>query len=106
MAVLALQSLTATGTELTFTAASDTGDLVPNNGGGSVIAVKNDSDSPITVTATATRACSQGFTHDLSESVGAGKTEYIKLPSYLNNSSNQVPIAYSSVTDVTVAAFK
>jgi hypothetical protein len=106
LVLLNLQAMNGTGAELTMVAATSGGDLVPNNGGDTILVVNNGGASAITVTAPATKSCSHGFKHDLSESVAAGKTEYIKLYDRLNNNLNQVPISYSSVTSVTVAAMK
>lgn len=59
----------------------------------------------ITVTISSPQPCNQGFTHDSVVAVGGGKERYIgPFPTRFRQSDNTVRIAYSSVTNITVAA--
>lgn len=106
MATLTVQRSTADAPHvITYAAASVGGDLIPNDGK-TVLHVVNGAGAPITVTATAVKACSQGFTHNSAQSVVNG-TEAVIGPfdiTRFNDTAGKVAITYSSVTSITVAA--
>ncbi len=107
MALLTVQKVTAAGIGPTFAAANAGGDAFANNGR-TMVVVKNDGASSITVTITSARTCNQGFLHDLTISVPAGAERWIGpfAPWRFNDESGQVAVGYSAVTSVTVAAIE
>lgn len=105
LAVLTKQKINANGVAPSFTAASATGDEMPNDGN-TVCHVKNGSASSITVTINSQEKCSQGFDHDLTITVPASGERMIGPFSRtrFNNTNGNVEVSYSAVTSVTVAA--
>ena len=105
-ALLTIQTITTAGTTITPVAAEVTGNYFLNDGR-TFLRVVNGSGSPITVTVDSKLACSQGFDHDLSISVGAGITKDIGPFDYTRFCTDgYVHVTYSAVTTVTVAAVK
>jgi len=108
MAILAV-SLTqrTTGLDLAGTAADAAGDEWPNTGQ-EVVAVKNGSGAPITVTETFRQTPDGATVTSLSASVAAGATRVFGPfpPTYYNDANNRAKITYSLSTSVTVTPFK
>lgn len=103
MAQLTPQIVTLTGTVLTFGAATaGAGDTIINNDGRCVLRVKNGSGGSINVTADSTKACDQGFDHDVVVAVAAG-AEAVIGPFPVARFGRTVALTYSAVTTVTVA---
>jgi len=105
MAILTVQKVTLAGLEPTFAAATETGDLFPNSGR-EFIYVKNSSAGALTVTVNSQTACNQGYDHDETVSVPAGKERMIgPFPkSRFDNADGRVQLTYSAgVTSLTIA---
>lgn len=103
MATLSNTGITVAGGTYSLTAAGVSGDTIPA-GDHAFLAVANGSGSSITVTITSVQTCSQGGTHNLVVTVGAGATKLIgPLPS--SRFSDPVAVSYSATTSVTVGGF-
>lgn len=104
MAVLSVQHTTgASGLTVTFGAAAGGGDTFVNTKD-AVLEVINGGGGSITVTVAAVGTCSQGYTHNLAVSVGAGVHKRIgPFSSEYQTSAGVVSITYSGVSSVTVA---
>lgn len=104
MALLSAQKPALTGTALTYDAASVGGDNF-NNTGKEWIIVKNGDSSSHDVMVASQALCDQGFTHNLTISVGAGAEESVGpfLVTRFNDNGGLVQITYSAVTSVTIA---
>jgi len=88
--------------EAAFDAASVGGDTFSNDGR-TYLYIANDGLSSITVTIDSPRACSYGFSHDVSFSVPASSRRQAG-PFNPSRFGPVVQVAYSDVTYVTVAA--
>jgi len=102
LAVLRLDPDSPADVEAAFAPASAGGDTFANDGR-TYIYVANDGASPITVTIDSPRACSYGFSHDVSFSAPAGERRQAG-PFNPSRFGAVVSVAYSGVTDVTIAA--
>ncbi|OPX62363.1 MAG: hypothetical protein A4E30_00756 [Methanomassiliicoccales archaeon PtaB.Bin215] len=108
MATLTVQKASLTGLEPAMvTPTATTGDKFYNSGR-TVLKVANGSGAGITVTVDAKTPCDLGVDHDLTVSVGAGKTLYIGpfAKNRFDDSQGLVSVVCSSVTSVTVAAIE
>jgi hypothetical protein len=111
MATLSVQTKSAVGKSFSLAAATSGGDVVPNTDGGVVVLVQNADASAKTVTVksyyAATPPAGTAKT-DLAVVVAAGEVAKIgPLDAQTwNNSSAQVELTYSAVTNVKVAAYK
>lgn len=107
MAELIVQSISQSGINPTFVAASAGGDTFKNNGKTS-LHVKNGSASAITVTVDSIEQCSQGFNHDLTVSIPASEERIIGTFDMrrFNGANSQVSVSYSASATVTVAAIQ
>jgi hypothetical protein len=105
MAVLTIQPASPTGLAATAVAAAGGGDQYPNNGK-TLLKVINGGGSSIDVTIAPTNTVKGYSLASLVVAVAGGATKYLGPyePAYFNNSSGRVAVAYSAVTDVTVAA--
>lgn len=104
MATLSVTTLSPSGTaDPAPVAAAVGGDQFTNNGK-TLFKVVNGGGSAITVTIVAQRACDQGTLHDITNSVGAGATEWMgPFSERYVDSSGFTQVTYSGVTSVTVA---
>lgn len=108
MATLTVQNMVGTsGVVPTYASAAGGGDKFANDGK-TLLHVKNDDVSPITVTITGRQACNQGTTHNLTMTVAGGAEKMIGPldQGRFNDASGLVDVGYSAVTSVTVAALK
>lgn len=104
MAILTVQKASMTGRAVTYTPATLSGDEFANDGR-TVLHVKNEGVSPITVTVNSQKPCDQGFDHDITVTVAASGEQVIGPLSTerFNNTSGRVEVTYSAVDSVTVA---
>ena len=107
MAALTVQTVTNTGTEVTYAAAAGGGDTFVNDGR-TYLHVKNGGGSPITVTINSQENCNYGSDHNIAVIVANGSEKIIGFFSKkrFNNTGGAVEVTYSGVTTVTVAAVK
>src|SRR4051812_21566790 len=107
MATLVATTLSASGTvEPTPAAAAGGGDQVLW-GPGVRIKVVNGAGSPITVTIPAQVPCDQGSTHNITNAVANGTSEFMgPFTERYKDSNGYVQITYSSATSVTIYAFQ
>jgi len=107
LAVLTVQKISHAGLNPNFVAADVGGDEFAN-GGRTMLYVKNEGASQITVTIDSAKPCNYGFDHDLTVDIPAGEDRIVGPfdPSRFNNSSARVAVTYSDVTSVTVAALE
>lgn len=106
MALLSAQSPGISGAAVTYVAAAAGGDSFAA-GPTSVAHVKNGGGASITVTINSRVNCNQGFDHDLVVTVPAGGERLIgPFDTRFWNVDNEIPLTYSAVTSVTVAAIK
>lgn len=105
MATLALTVPTYNGVQISGAAASGGGDLMPNDGR-TVLHVQNGGGSPINVTITPSGTAAGLSYQTIVQAVAAGTIKVFgPFPTQIfNNASAQVPITYSGVTSVLVAA--
>jgi hypothetical protein len=105
MALLTVQKLSKSGVVPSFAAATSGGDTFSNDGA-TTFRVKNGDSGSHTVTFHAQSPCSQGFTHDIAVTVGAGVEKDIGPfdPTHYNDGTQLVHVTYDAVTSVTVAA--
>jgi len=111
MALLTLQTMTASGLVPTAVSATGGGDTVALAGptdDRSYLQVINGGGSPITVTLADPGATPAGNTTTApAVSVAAGATKLFPLnPALINASTGLISISYSAVTSVTVAAIR
>lgn len=104
MAVLTVNTISRTGTLEALVAAAAGGDLLPNTGK-EWIEVANGGGSSINVTITGYSDGVAVSTQVIAVTNATRKKIGPFPPQPYNNSSNQVAIAYSAVTSVTVGAF-
>lgn len=105
MATLTQALVSHAGTQVPFTAAGASGDLVPT---GTTLLVTNGAGSPVTVTLAVT-ATQDGLTlSNRTVNVPAGQTFAIPIVDslYRNASDGYCHVTYSSNTSVTVAAMR
>lgn len=108
MATLTVQTLAATGSVVTFTAAAGGGDEFANDGK-TFFEVNNGGGAPITVTIVAESPCNQGTLHDVVGSVTNGTVKKFgpfDRQRFNDATTGRVGVTYSAVTSVTVAAWK
>lgn len=104
MAALATQQVTINGTQLTYTAAAGGGDTVTPSDR-TFLSVNNAGGSPITVTVVTPGTFAGQPLADVPITVTNGTRKEIGPLTYaLADSTGVVPITYSAVTSVTVAA--
>lgn len=104
MATLTPVTITNAGVATPLVAASGGGDVIAN-ASGARLRVLNGSGSAVTVTLTGVVPCSQGSTHNVTESVAAGATNTIAIPPQcVNPADGTCAVGYSSVTTVSVGA--
>lgn len=109
MAVLSLQTITASGLTPSYTTAAAGGDKVSLGASNIFLHVKNGGGSSITVTLTTQANNYKGLTvPDRTVTVGTAAEKMIGPidPALHGDTNNQVNIAYSAVTSVTVAALR
>lgn len=104
MATLTVQQPLLAGTAVTYGAAAAGGDSFPNDGM-TIAHVKNGGGSSITVTIARARTCDMGQTHNVVVAVPAGEERVIG-PFVRDQFGPSVPLTYSGVTTVTVAAIR
>lgn len=105
MALIPIQVPSVTGAALTYAAAA-AGDTFINNGR-TFLSVKNTDGTPHNVTITSIVNCNQGFNHNPVVAVPATTGSVIIGPfdqARFNDGSQQVAVAYASLTGMTVAA--
>lgn len=108
MALLATQSPSLAGLNVTFAAATAGGDTVAPDER-THLHVKNGSAGALTVTVVAKTTCSQGVLHDAAVSVPAGgerKIGPITPQRFARPSDGLAEITYSGVTSLTIAAIR
>ena|SRR5205085_8044761 len=111
MAALSTQNPTAAGVAITYASCAGGGDTFVNTGRERVH-IKNGSGGSITVTfSSGSNKCSFGVSntaHDRVVTVGAGVDKWVDVfdPSQFNDASNNVNIAYSGVTSLTIAVLR
>ena len=105
MAVLTVQQISLAGLEPAFVAADAEGDEFVNSGR-VFLHVKNGDALAATVTIDSQAPCNYGFDHNVEVSVPAGEERLIGpfKRNRFNNSEGKVQVAYSSVSNLTVAA--
>ncbi|MFD2704239.1 hypothetical protein [Salibacterium lacus] len=106
MAQLSVQKLSLSGISPSFTAAASGGDTFKNYGK-TILHVKNDGSSEVTVTV-ASNPCEYGENHDVEVSIPAGEERQIGNfdQNRFNDDGYLVSVSYSSVSSVTVAAIQ
>lgn len=104
MADLNFQTSTPAGIDVTFDPADVAGDTIPVHSRG-VLLVKNDDAASVTVTVTVPGTKYGQALADISKVVPAGGVAmFAPVPLDLNNGNGRADVAYSSVTNVSVAA--
>lgn len=106
MAVINAKKLGIPGSQVVFTPADIGGDLISNSAGDVILLINNVGTASITVSATATLKCNRGFAHNLEEVIPAGEIRGIALNRDYNNNNGQVPISYTDVASVSIAAIR
>lgn len=108
MALLAIQQVQVTGTEIAFTSASGGGGDTINPGNNVCLRVVNGDASPHdAVVAMPPSQDRFGQTlPDVTVTVPAGETRDIKLPKELAGSDGLIHVTYSATTSMTVAAYR
>jgi hypothetical protein len=104
MATITPVAASATGTAVTFAAASGGGDSLVANNNRVALVVRNASGGSITVTLAGSVLCSQGSTHNKVITCAVGDTEILIPSNTVAADTGLVAITYSSATSVTVAA--
>jgi hypothetical protein len=104
MATITPVRAAATGTAVTYAAASAGGDSLVANNNRVSLNVRNASGGSITVTLAGAIACSQGSLHNTAVVCAVGDTEILVPPSAVAADTGLVAVTYSSATSVTVAA--
>lgn len=107
MAELTVQQLNLTGLVPSFSAADVAGDTFTNSGR-TYLHIKNGGAAGVTVTIDSQQPCNYGFDHDVDVSIDAGAEKLIGpfSKSRFNDDNGKVNVAYSDVTNVTVAAIE
>jgi len=103
MALLTVQTVSLTGADVTVAAAGAGGDTFVNDGK-TAIKVVNAHSGDWVVSIARNRACNQGFTHTVEETVAAGTTEFIG-PFPRDEFAHIVSVSYDGVTALSIGAF-
>ncbi len=105
MATISAQTISETGSTLTFTQVNASDTLT--NDGASVLRVLNATAASMTVSIAATRTCSQGFTHNMSVGVPAttGDKQMGPFPLVRFGAAPVVTYTATTLTGVTAALF-
>lgn len=103
MATITPVSGVASGTALTYAAASAGGDTIAVGANPSVSLLVRNAGSSITVTLAGAINCSQGQLHNQVVTCPVGDTD-ILIPAHCVDSNGHCAVTYSGVTSVTIAA--
>jgi hypothetical protein len=108
LASIAVQAFSNFADEITFAdATATTGDAIQNDNDDTLLLVNNTSGSSITVSATALASCDEGFKHDLSETVGAGKIAAVPMTKRItSDSTGKATVICTPATGVKIAAIR
>lgn len=108
MANITVTPISKVAVELTYVAATaTTGDTIDNQLNDTLVSVRNDSASAVTVSADATTTCDEGFEHDLSVSIPAGKERVIPLTQWITDgATGKATVICTPAASVTLAAFR
>ena len=107
MATISVQVIDKDPLVLTYTSAGSSGDTLTNTFFDTIVNVKNDSGSNLTVLISALVPCDAGDYTDVSEVVATGTIGTFPIHSRLTNwSSKLVNVRYSAVTEVGIAAYR